>query len=97
METTKISPSSKRLQVLAQKVSGGAVSTVKVLFSNGKAASGTVILLFFFFVAISLLGCKFGEIVGKFIYDSSTEAKKKKLIAENFNSGNKNNNVNLNA
>ena len=52
METTKMSPSSKRLQVLAQKVSGGAVSTAKVLFSNGKAASGTVILLFFFFVAV---------------------------------------------
>jgi len=55
------------------------------------------VLLGIGFVAISLLGCKFGEIVGKFIYDSSTEAKKKKLIAENFNSGNKNNNVNLNA
>jgi len=52
METAKMTPSSKRLQVLAQKVSGGVVSTVKVLFSNGKAASGTIILLFFFLVAV---------------------------------------------
>ena len=52
METTKMSPSSKRLQVLAQKMSGGVVNTVKVLFSNAKAASGTIILLLFFFIAV---------------------------------------------
>lgn len=52
METTKTTPTSKRLQVLTQKLSSAAVNTVKVLFSNGKATSGTVILLFFFFVAV---------------------------------------------
>ena len=52
METTKTTPTAKRLQVLAQKLSSTAVNTVKVLFSNGKATSGTVILLFFFFVAV---------------------------------------------
>ena len=55
-----------------------------------KSVKLSSILLGVGFVAISLLGCKFGEIVGKFIYDSSTEAKQKKLIAENFNSENKN-------
>ena len=52
METTKTTPTAKRLQVLTQKLSSTAVNTVKVLFSNGKATSGTVILLFFFFVAV---------------------------------------------
>lgn len=52
MTTAKMTPSAKRLQVLAQKLSGGAVSTAKTLFSNGKAASGTVILLIFLFIAV---------------------------------------------
>jgi len=52
MTTTKMTPSSKRLQVLKQKASGAAKNTVRTLFSNGKAASGTIILLFFLLVAV---------------------------------------------
>jgi len=44
--------SQKRLQVLGQKMVKGLTDTVKTLFSNPKAASGTMILLFFLLVAL---------------------------------------------
>lgn len=42
----------KKLNQAGQKLSDGAGKLVRTLFGNGKAASGTVVLLFFFLVAV---------------------------------------------
>ena len=55
-----------------------------------KSVKFSSILIGIGFVAASLLGCKFGEIVGKFIYDSSKEGQKKKMLAQYNSSRNVN-------
>ncbi len=49
---TRNTSSSKRSRVLWQKIFNGVCNIIKTLFSNPKAASGTIILMFFLFVAL---------------------------------------------